>query len=393
MRFYLMFSKKTNQMYKKHTILIVLFFSILSVSAQKKYNPEWLFIYYMPYDNNLSEYGATIKNMLKKGLVDENIMVTIQADFADTLGIKRYILSKDTIIQNNILTENSASTNTFNHYLTWINDNFTSKNYCLIFLDHGGHLDELCLDENPEFNFLKIDSINNPILNFNKKTGKKIELTFLQVCAKGSIEAIYEIKDCSNYTMFSQVEMGAPNYYYEEMLKYVAQNPNIQGCDIAEQIVLNERDDMYNSYVCIENNKFDSLKIHFNDFIQSFDQTDKVELYDSTLTQYYYYHEYYWDIKSFLNSLELDETSKNKKDILLNYIINEFIVFNKTNPKYPIMNKYCGLSLFAFTNKNYSSYKHLQFFKDFKINELQKKISLIDNSKDFEKKNIWYKNK
>ncbi len=365
-------------MLKKIIILIILFYTTSSLYSQKEYNTEWLFIYYMPYDNNLSEYGDTIKTMLKKGLVDENIMITIQADFEDTLGIKRYILSKDTIIEDSILTENSASTKTFEDYLTWINDNFTSKNYCLVFLDHGGSLDELCLDQNPDFAFLKIDSINNTILDFNKKIGKKIELTFLQVCSKGSIEAIYEIRNCSNYTMFSQIEMGAPNFYYEKMLKYVAENPNIQGSDIAEQIVMNERSDMYNSYVCVENNKFDSLEIYFDDFIQSFNGTTKIGLQGDNLIQSYYYYEYYWDIKSVLNSLKMNEISENKKDILLNYIENELIIFNKTNPRYSFMNKYCGLSLFAFTNEIYSSYKHLQFFKNLDIVKLKEKTYFIE---------------
>lgn len=366
-------------MYKKLTILIIIFFSVFYLSAQKKYKTEWLFIYYMPYDNNLSGHGDTIKNMLKKGLINENVMVTIQADFADTLGINRYILTKDTIIKNNILNEKSASTNTFNNYLTWVESNFISKNYCLIFLNHGGGLDELCLDENPDVNFLKIDSINNVILNFNKQIGKKIELIFLQVCAKGSIEAIYEIKKCSNYTMFSQVVLGAPNYYYEKMLKYVAQNPNLSAYNIAEQIVINEREDMYNSYVCIDNNKFDSLKIHFNAFIRSFNHTDKIGLYKSRLMQYNYYDEYYWDIKSFLNSQESDKNTEAKKETLLNFILNELIIFNKPNPAYPIMDKYCGLSIFAFINEKYNlKYSHLQFFKDIKIKKIQDKFYFIN---------------
>ena len=366
-------------MYKKIIIFIIIYFSISCVSAQKKHNTNWLFIYYMPYDNNLSGYGDTIINMLKSGLVNENIMVTIQADFEDTLGIKRYILSKNAIIESSIANEKSASTKTFTEYLTWVNNNFEAKNYCLVFLNHGGGLDELCLDTQPDYNFLKIDSINNVILDFNKQIGKKIELLFLQVCAKGSIEAIYEVKDCSNYTMFSQVVMGAPNYYYEKTLKYLAQNPNLKGNKIAEQIVANERDDMYNSYVCVDNIKFDSLKIHFNAFLQSFNKITKIELNKKGLIQYGYYHENYWDIKSFLNNLVLNKNSEKRKNILLNYILNELIVFNHPNPKRPFMNKYSGLSMFAFTNNNYlTSYKHLHFFIDIQLPKLNDKIRFIN---------------
>lgn len=363
-------------MYKYVSVLLIWICITFSLKAQEKQKLEWLFIYYMPYDNNLSVYTDTIINMLSEGLINDDIMVVIQTDFADSLGMKRYVLSNDTITQSNISTENSASPQTFDEYLIWVNNNFNSKNYCLVFLDHGGSLDELCLDEYPEQNYLKIDHINKSILNFNKRINKKIELLFMQVCAKGSIEPIYEIKNCSNYTLFSQLALGAPNYYYEKMLKYVGENPEVRGNDIAEQIVLNEKYDMYNSYVCIENMKLDSLKIHFNNFLKSFSPTDKIIYNDSNIMKFYYGWDCYWDLKSFLNSLVLDKTSTNKKEALLNYLTSELIVFNKPNPKIPEMKKYCGISLFAFTNKNYSSYKHLQIYKDFILYELKSKISI-----------------
>ncbi len=329
----------------------------------------------MPYDNNLSAQGDTIISMLKSGLINDNVTVVIQADFLDTLGMKRYILKKDTIIEENYSNEKSASTNSLRDYLKWVSDNFNPNNTALIFLNHGGGLDELCYDESPEFGFLKIDSIKTVTTEFNGRTKKKIDLLFLQVCAKGSIEAVYELKDCANYTMFSQVLLGAPNYYYKNTLKYVSNNSKLKAYNIAKQIAKNEREDMYGAYICIENSKFDSLKVLFNDFIYSLEKKDKIALKNKSILKYDYYSVQYWDLRSFLNNLNLDENSQLKKDVLLNFISNDLIIFNITNPQYERMKKYLGLSIFAFSNNDYlDSYKNLQLFEDIKLKGIYKRV-------------------
>ena len=273
----------------KNKYLFIIFTIFLFVQtnlySQDKKKAEWLFIYYMPYDNNLTEHGDTIINMLKSGLISDDIIVTIQADFSDTLGFYRYTLTNTKTEKINIKYEYSASTKSFEDYMNWIDSNFNANNYCLIFLNHGGGLDGLCYDEYPDNQFLKIDSISEIILDFNKRIDKKIELIFLQVCAKGSIEAIYELKDCSNYTMYSQLVMGAPNYYYENTLKYVFNNQNTNGDEIARQIVKNESLSMYNSYSCIDNSKMDSMAYYFNDFINSVNEIKRIEIYDSLLVK------------------------------------------------------------------------------------------------------------
>ena len=83
-------------MYKNIIVSIIIFFSISCLSAQKKHNTDWLFIYYMPYDNNLSGYGDTIKSMLKSGLVNKNIMVTIQSSFTIIILILKFTALKMT---------------------------------------------------------------------------------------------------------------------------------------------------------------------------------------------------------------------------------------------------------------------------------------------------------
>lgn len=47
----------------------------ISCSLKEKFDNQldWLFINYMPYDNNLSGYGSEILNMLKSGINSNNV--------------------------------------------------------------------------------------------------------------------------------------------------------------------------------------------------------------------------------------------------------------------------------------------------------------------------------
>ena len=50
---------------------------------------EWVFVYYMSYDNDLSSFGEVILRDLRNGLLDSKVAVVVQADFIDSKGMKR----------------------------------------------------------------------------------------------------------------------------------------------------------------------------------------------------------------------------------------------------------------------------------------------------------------
>lgn len=216
-------------------IIISLNFILLATnfSFAQKIKLDWLFIYYMPYDNNLSHLGTDIVEMLKKG-TSKNIGAIIQADFSDTIGMKRYSLINNKIDSIKLNCENSVEIKTFRSYLNWIYENYSANNYVITFLDHGGQLNEICIDNYPTENWFNISELSDEIGIFNMKTGKKPELLFLQVCSHGNLEVAFEFKECANYTLFSQIELGAPNSYYEKTLKLLNTKKNINGKKLAE---------------------------------------------------------------------------------------------------------------------------------------------------------------
>ena len=71
-------------------LLILLFALIAVVFIPSKENIyEWVFVYYMSYDNDLSSYGEVILRDLRNGLSNPEVAVVVQADFIDRKGMNR----------------------------------------------------------------------------------------------------------------------------------------------------------------------------------------------------------------------------------------------------------------------------------------------------------------
>jgi hypothetical protein len=327
----------------------------------------------MPYDNDLYlskdrriRYGDEIIKMIGDNIRSENVIVTIQAEFADKPGMYRYIMNKNGVSIATINNEYSASIATYKEYLEWVKDKVDFKKLAIIFLDHGGKLDEICLDEKPTEQFLKIDEIK---LTFTNIFGmNSIDLLFLQVCTKGVLDVLYEFKDIAKYTLCSQTLLGAPNYYYPGLFSAFSNRMISTGREVAEIIVANETNAMFNSYTLIDNSKMNNFFTLFSGFVN---QTKNMNIILSgTPLNDFYYDERYWDIISFLEFMPNSEY----KTRLMEYIKNELIVFHKIslrpmsfNPR----NSYSGLSISGIMNDKYNKFELYKLLRP--IRDLYKK--------------------
>jgi len=339
------------------TIILLLLISHNSFPQNNKPNTDWLFVYYMPYDNNLSKFGEEIIKMISDNVKSENVIVSIQAEFADKKGMFRYLITNNGITYSTINNEYSASINTYKEYITWVKDTVNYNKLAVIFLDHGGKLDEICLDEKPIKHFLMIDDIKSALESvFGKKA---IDLLFLQVCTKGVIEALYEFKDTAKYTLCSQIELGAPNYYYPGLFTAFSNSAISTGYEAADLIVKNERNNMYNSLTLVDNTKFDNLFSLFSDLVN---QIKNINISSNSLLTEKYYGELYWDVISILENIPNSESGRK----LIEYIKNELILFHKITPRTFIreaMSKHSGLSISAEKNDKYNRLKFYELLK------------------------------
>jgi hypothetical protein len=236
-------------------IKLLIIFSLWSHHTNGK-EYDWLLVYYMPYDNDLSPLSQNIIQQFFKARINDNICVTLQIDVAGEGGMTRYTFNSK-VDSLSISEEASSSVDALDDYLMWVNRTFKAKHYSVILLNHGGGLNEYGRDDYPEArSWMQIDSLSTSLAAFNRRAGiKKIDLLFEQVCTRATVENLYEFKDVADYTLASQDLVPAPGYYYPNVFSGL--NGSIKSGDVlADLIVGAEREDMYYTYTLVDNSRW-----------------------------------------------------------------------------------------------------------------------------------------
>ena len=328
---------------------------------------DWLIVYYAPYDNNLSSYSDSILKQLESAKEYENVQVVLQVDKADSEGMYRYTITSNGTIIDTIPSEESTSGKILNSYLRWASRNFSFKHSALFFLDHGGGLNEVGQDLQPDSSFLTTTSIQKAMKKFNRWSSSTVDLLYLQVCAKSSIEPLYEFRDVSNYTLASQQLLGAPNYYYPKTIQFLSQHPNSSGAELAKSIATNDRTDMIESLTCIDNNQFSLIRSNFRKLVIELEKRPQITFSAAPL-HFDYSTDRYWDLISFLESLNLQTPEElAAKDALIQSIQKELIEYQLfSDPN----SAYSGISIATISKDRIRAYWKMKFYRDFLIHKI-----------------------
>ena len=339
-----------------------------------KQHYDWIFLYWMPYDNNLSGFGIPIINMMANGVQSPNILVVVESDFWDAKHLSRSVITQEKIETQELAITNSASEEGFADYLHWAQSQFEANKWVIVFLGHGGRLDEVSPDAHPGGNldgtqWMNIKKLSDAILNFNQKIKKRVELFFFQNCNKGTIEAHYLLHNTAKYTLSSPKILGAPNYYYEALFKFLGQNFKLDGLKLAEKVAEFEGIDMYSSYTVTNNLVFASLAEKLNPLIDSILSANFQAIKTNQITPYSYMEQQYVDAVSFFKTLtEQSGASKEKLQDFIDYFHHS--VTHLPNPELRQQSLF-GLGLFLPASRaQLAPYRYLPVYSDLKLVEL-----------------------
>ena len=335
---------------------------------------DWIFLYWMPYDNDLSRFGSEIIEAIASGIRSKNILVAVEADFLDTPNITRYLLTQGETEIRELDRSDSASEDAFAEYLTWARSQFEAKHWAIVFLGHGGKTDEISPDihsgvDGNSIQWMNIQSVADLILEFNQSIGDRIELFFFQNCNKGTLEAHSTISEVARYTLSSQKLLGAPNYYYPNLFQWLGENPEISGEEVARKIEEYERSDMYSSYTVTDNSIFLQLKRYFVPLIDAVLAANLQNIELHRIPTYAYFDEFQADAIEFFTAIV--EQSNADRQIFENFI--DFIeqsTIHLPNPQEDAQNL-SGLGLFVPTHRQQlDRYRNWQTYTDLKLIEL-----------------------
>lgn len=345
---------------------------------------DWVILYWMPYDNDLSRFGAPILEMLKRGVRSKNLLVAVEADFADAESMSRTVITQGKVRHQILDTADSASERNFAEYLNWAQANFSASKWAVIFLGHGGRLDEISPDyetllgDEARHRWMNIETLSEILTEFNQKIGDRLELVFFQNCNKGTIEAHYTFRETAKYTLSSQLLLGAPNYYYESLLQFVGQNPEIDGGQFAAKIMEFEGSDMYHSYTATDNKTIQALPTKLNPLIDAILSSQISNFSIDSLKTYRYMGDRFADSLEFFGalvqqanagSLELEQFSQFLKDSMIYKVqAGGELLAPKLRKTYENLS---GLGLLLPEDQaKLDQYRYLKVFSDLKLTEL-----------------------
>jgi len=365
-------------------------------------NYDYILLYWMPYDNNLSRFGQPIIEMLSKGVQSDKVLVIVQSDLSNAKQLSRNIITKGNINVQYLETADSSSENVLNDYLSWALSQFQAKHWVIVFLGHGESLMKISPDNNPNYSstisssepkWMELPRVSEVLSKFNQAVNGRLELLFFQNCNRGNIEVHYTFQNIAKYTLSSQIIMGVPNYYYESLLNHLSYYPNLDGGQIAKKIMDFEPPYTYHSLTLTKNHYFHQLSEKLNPVIDSIlrANTEAVKIQinsalfpkesnseKSLIEIYRSGKEKFVDLANFILEITIlsgaDVTACNR---FLNFLNNFLIERVQQNGK--LLNprirgryqKFSGLGLFLpRSRQELETYSYLKIYSDLKLVKL-----------------------
>lgn len=281
---------------------------------------EWLLLFWLPYDNDLSPLAETIREAIAQGLPanSRNLAVAIQIDRLGDRGMSRQLWWGPEMQATTTSQENSASAETWQDFARWTLARVQPRRWGVLVLGHGGRFGEISPDVQPTrtiapvaelagAHWLRISALVAAISAVGQSQHQPAELLFWQNCDRGTIETHYESARAARYTLSSQHRLGAPNTYYGGLLTWLADHPAADGREVAEAIARFESPRMYSSLTLSDNKRFAQLPDQLNPLLEpllgargnpSFVEPGGVEIY-------HYFGDRYVDVLAGLGSLAM----------------------------------------------------------------------------------------
>jgi hypothetical protein len=219
---------------------------------------QWAFLYWIPYDNDLSHFTAHILEQLQRGVRNSSAVVAAQTDVPGRSRMQRTVFTRSGTRREDIAGHDSSSAEELAQFLEWGARTVPAENYVVAILGHGGNHDELSQDRSTQ-GWMGIEGLASALDRLKTAIGAKPALLYLQNCNKGTIETYYALRGCAHVTLAAQALLGAPNFYYEPLLRSLNGDNAATSMEVAKRIAAFERPDMLTSLVATDNFRLDEL--------------------------------------------------------------------------------------------------------------------------------------
>ena len=246
----------------------------------------WAFHVVVSYDNDLDPHTQAIVDGWTRGAAS-GPPVTLLVDRVANDGLRRVLLRGNERIEETIPTEDCTDPSVIEAFLQWSREVAPARRVAVFFLNHGGKLDEMCLDDRVRFissersagspsaavtpmrGWLSAAAVGDVLRRYASSleaSDSDFELLFLEQCARSTFENLYCFRDTARRVLASQDIVGAPNTYYEPLVSLAGRSPEVTADELAD--VVFAEDAYYVNYALVDGAQIGQMPEHVNELVE-----------------------------------------------------------------------------------------------------------------------------
>lgn len=231
---------------------------------------EWTLVYYLPYDNDLDPAAEPILRALSRVPRDRRIRVAAFVDRQGSDGIERHLHGGADAFFERLAADASSDVESLAGALRWVEEHAPARSYAVFLAGHSGGLADYAYDTNPGASdaqrWMDVRDVERVLADWRPRRGR-VRLLYLQQCARSTVETVHLMRHVAPVVIASQASMGAPNAYYDGMLRELVRNPGLSPEQLARVIVENEDPDMFAALTAVRTEPLDRLGARLSDAI------------------------------------------------------------------------------------------------------------------------------
>lgn len=212
-------------------------------SVTVTHSDEWTVLVYLDGDNDLEEYAFNDLNSMETVLPSSDVHVLVFVDFWSALiapysGARCYEVTYDTNLNtiNSIelshplpLEPNMGDWQTLRDFIVFGQSYAPAENYLLVLWDHGSGYESVCVDET-NADYLSMREVQ---IALSDPQVQYLDVVAFDACMMGQLEVAYELRDVTDYLVFSEDGVPVTGFPYEDILANLTSFPDSNPLTVA----------------------------------------------------------------------------------------------------------------------------------------------------------------
>lgn len=205
---------------------------------------EWTVLVYLDGDNDIEDHAFNDLNSMETVWSSPDVRVIVYVDFWTTSiapysGARCYEVTYDI----DLLTINSIELpiplpsepnmgdwQTLRDFIVFGQMYAPSENYLLVLWDHGSGYEAVCIDDTSE-DYLSMREVHTAL---SDPQVQYLDIVAFDACMMGQLEVAYELRDVTDYLVFSEEGVPVTGFPYEDILANITMFPSSTSLTVAE---------------------------------------------------------------------------------------------------------------------------------------------------------------